>query len=137
MKITGSEVIDVLERAVDLEWFRYARADVDGTTTTAPITVWRFNTSGVGAERAGRVIRVLCSVLDEFSGNVPWSLEFSGRNWVLVPAQVHQLESSGNFRTDGEVLNHLRTQDPTLGRRAHEDLAAIALELARRLQLEK
>lgn len=137
MKPTGREVIDVLEKAVGLEWFRYARAEVDCTTTTAPITVWRFNSTQIGAERADGAVRALRSVLDEFSGNVSWSLEPSGKNWVLVPAQVQQLESGGNFRTDGEVLKHLRAQDPSLGRRAHEDLAAIAAELARRLHIRE
>lgn len=135
MKPTGREVIDVLEKAVGLEWFRYARADSDSTTTTAPITVWRFKSSGIDAERADGVVRALRSVLDEFSGNVPWSLKLSGHNWVLLPTQVQHVEDAGNFRTDGEILDHLRAHHPALGRRAHEDLAAIAAEIARRLQV--
>src|SRR5687768_11800911 len=104
MRPTGGEVIDVLEKAADLEWFRYTCAEADRDATTAPITVWRFNSTGTDAETPDRVIRALRSVLDEFSGNVPWSLKFTGRNWVLRPTQVQQLEDAGNFRTDGEVL---------------------------------
>jgi hypothetical protein len=135
MKPTGREVIDILEKVVRLEWFRYARAEVDCATTTAPITVWRFSSTDTSEGRADRVVRALRSVLDGFSGNVPWSLKLSGSNWVLLPTQVQQLEDGGNFRTDGEILEHLRTKEPALGRRAHEDLAAIAAELARLLQV--
>lgn len=132
MRATGREVIDVLENVIDLDWFRYAPAETGGATAYAPITVWRFQFQDTAS--ANHVIQALRSVLDGFSGNVPWSLKVSGRNWVLLPKQVQELEDSGRFRTDGELLDYLRAEDPDLGRRAHEDLAAIADGLARLLR---
>lgn len=135
MRATGREVIDVLEKVIDLDWFRYARAETDGVTTPAPITVWRFKSADTADELADRVVEALRSVLDGFSGNVHWTLRFSGRNWALVPTSVQELEDSGRFRTDGELLDHFRRDDPGLGRKAHEDLAAIADGLARQLRI--
>ena len=131
---TGREVIDVLESVTDLDWFRYARADADGVTTYAPITVWRFKSPDTPP--ANRLIRSLRVVLDGFSGKVLWSLKFSGRNWMLLPKQAQELEDSGRFRTDCELLDHLRAEAPDLGPKALEDLVAIADGLARQLQIQ-
>ena len=65
------------------------------------------------------------------------SLNRSGRNWVLQPTQVQQLEDAGTFRTDGELLDSLRRQDPKLGPQAQEDMRAIARELAHQLQVRE
>jgi hypothetical protein len=137
MRATGREVIEVLEKITDLEWFQYARTEPDGTATHVPITVWRFKSVDTAVEPGERVILALRSVLSGFLGNVPWSLKLSERNWVLLPTQVKELEDSGQFRTDGELLDHLRREDPGLGRKAHEDLAAIADDLARQLGIRK
>lgn len=135
MRATGREVIDVLEEVIDLDWFRYARAEADSATTHAPITVWRFKSTDAADELPNRVVAALRSVLNGFSGNVPWTLTFSERNWVLLPIEVQELEDSGRFRTDGELLDHLRRESPGLGRKAHEDLVAIAEALARQLRI--
>ncbi|MCB4363293.1 hypothetical protein KIH07_06070 [Hydrogenophaga taeniospiralis] len=135
MKATGREVIDVIEKVIDLEWFRYGRAEADGVTTHVPITVWRFKSAGAADEVANRIINALRFVLNAFSGNVHWTLRFSERNWVLLPTQVQELENSGRFRTDGDLMDHLYREDPSLGRKAHEDLAAIADGLARQLRI--
>jgi hypothetical protein len=137
MNPTGREIIDVLEKVVDLEWFRYTRAEgIDPTSLSVPITVWRFNSTPV-AEKVDHVVCALRSVLAGFSGNVQWSFKLSGRNWVLQPMQVQQLEDAGIFRTHGDLLDSLRSQDPKLGHQAHEDLRAIAGELARQLQVRE
>lgn len=131
MKPTGREVIDVLEKAADLDWFRFAIAETDDVVTHVPVTVWRFGTN----EQAEHVISVLSSVLARFSGNVSWLLKNSGGNWVLLPVRVQELEDSGRFRTDGEILDYLLHADPSFGRKAHEDLAKIAGALAKHLSV--
>jgi hypothetical protein len=133
MSATGREVIDVIEKVVDLEWFRYARAETDGATTSVPVTVWRFKSAETADEMANRVVHALRSVLSGLRGNVSWSLKFSGRNWVLLPTQVQELEDSGRFRTDGELMDYLRREFPDLSRQAYEDLAAISHGLAGQL----
>jgi hypothetical protein len=133
MRTTGREIIDVLEKVADLDWFRYTRIGSDGTTTHAPITVWRFTTTDTDNEAAEQIVSALRSVLDGFSGHMSWSLKFTGRNWVLLPTHVQDLEDSGRFRTDGELLDHLLREDPGLATRAAEDLGVIAHELARSL----
>jgi hypothetical protein len=137
MSPTGREIIDVLEKVVDLEWFRYTRAEgIDPASMSVPITVWRFN-STVGAEKVDQVVDTLRSVLAGFSGNVQWSLNYSGRNWVLQPTQVQQLEDAATFKTHGDLLDSLRSQDPKLGPQAHEDLRVIAGKLAHQLQVRE
>jgi hypothetical protein len=135
MKATGREVVDVIETIVQLDWFRYVRVDSDHTPVSVPVTVWRFKSADAADQPGNRVIQALRFVLDGLSSSVPWSLTFSGRNWVLSPRQVQELEDSGRFKTDGELLQHLRTEFPELGQRASDDLVKIANGLARQLQI--
>lgn len=131
----GREIIDVLARAADLDWFRYPRTESEESAIYAPVTVWRFTSTHTSNEQSEHVISALRAVLDSFSGNVSWSLTLSGRNWVLLPTRVKELEDSRQFRTDGELLDYLLREEPGLGPKAHEDLAAIADALAKRLSI--
>lgn len=137
MRATGREVIDVIERTVDLDWFRYTRAPQDDVAAPAPITAWRFRSTSGTDEPSERVVEALSAVLDRFSGNTHWTLRFSGRNWVLLPTQVQELEDSGRFRTDGDILNYLQQQNPGFGLKAHEDLVVIADRLTRQINRGK
>ncbi|WP_147305225.1 hypothetical protein [Alkalilimnicola ehrlichii] len=133
MKPTGRELIDVLEKAAVLEWFRYPRSSLDEGSVTPPVVVWRFDSTKTSVEQIQHVIATIQSVLAAFVGNVAWSLKNTGRNWVLLPTRVRELEESGQFRTDGEVLDYLRQEDPFFGKEAHHDLVEIAGAVANRL----
>jgi len=131
MSATGREVVDILEKAGALEWFRYTKV-IDNTQI--PVTVWRFKSSDTFDEAEQLIIRALRQALDHLSGNTSWSLVFSGRNWVLAPKVLRDLEDSGQFRTDGEVIEYLRRTNPSLGQTASSDLVAIAIDFERCLQ---
>jgi hypothetical protein len=62
--------------------------------------------------------------------NIEWSLKYTGRNWVLAPIKVIQLEESGRFRTDGEVNRHIAQEEPDFFTKAHVDLVEIANAVA-------
>lgn len=133
MKNPGKEVIDVIEKITSLDWFRCTGFGFDEVSANTIVVVWRFKSIDPN-ELTERIICSLRLVLQQFAGNLSWSLKFTGRNWVLRPTEVQELEDSERFRTDGELLAHLRSKHPDLGRRACEDLAAIAEELARQLE---
>lgn len=135
MKSAGREIIDVLEKAVEVDWFRCAGFGFDEVASNTVFVVWRFKIADGADELANRVVQALRSVLGGFSGNMSWMLKQSGRNWVLLPTRLQELEESGRFGTDGELLDHLRREEPSFGRKAHEDLSAIADGLAHQLRV--
>lgn len=131
MSATGREVIDVLESHGELEWFRYTRI---AAASHIPVTVWRFKSSDTSNEAEQHVITSLRETLAHFHGGTNWALFFSGRNWVLAPRQLRDLEESGQFRTDSDVIEHLLKANPSLSQIASQDLVAIAIDFARRLR---
>jgi hypothetical protein len=94
MKPTGRELIDVLERIAALEWYRYSKYD----SATSAAVVWRFDSNQANSEQVLQVIEVIRSALDAVA-NIEWSLKYTGRNWVLAPSKVIQLEESGLMLT--------------------------------------
>lgn len=125
MKPTGRELIDVLERIASLEWYRYSKYD----SATSAGVVWRFDSNRTNSEQAIQIIEAIQSALDAVA-NIEWSLKYTGRNWVLAPIKVIQLEESGRFRTDGEVNNHIAQEEPDFFIKAHVDLVEIAKAVA-------
>lgn len=131
MTSTGRELIDVLERVSTVEWFRYTNIDPD-SDASIPVVVWRFGDATSGDD-VKKIVTLLFSVISRSSPDVEWTLSQCGQNWVLAPSQVHSLEQSGVFRTDGEVMEFLAKREPGLASRAHNSLLRIAKELEKNL----
>jgi hypothetical protein len=125
MKPTGRELIDVLERIAALEWYRYPKYD----SATSASVVWRFDSNQTKSEQIVQIIEEIRSALNVVVNN-EWSLKYTGRNWVLAPVKVVQLEESGRFRTDGEVNSHIAQEEPDFFTKAHVDLVEIASAVA-------
>lgn len=134
MEITGREVIDVIEKISSLDWFRYPNVDyLEERLKIPPVVVWRFDPSNVNYESAKRVTAIVKDVINRYRGNVDWSFKAVEKNWVLMPTRIQELEESGQYRTDGEILMHLAKVDPIFGKDAYSDLLVIASEISRRL----
>jgi hypothetical protein len=135
MTVSGREVIDVLEKFVQLEWYRFTRVG-HGGMNTIPITVWRFANPPevMGHEE---VIQLLREGLVEVATNIPWTIKLSGRNWVLLPTCVHELENSGLFRTDGEIHDFLGANEPGLFEEACKDFAELSQVFFQKLDAKK
>ena len=140
---TGSEFIDVLEKFSTLEWYRLSTRK--GFEVDCPINVWRFDFKKTDPEWADQIIFTLHAVLKDFSGNVDWTLEkpeFSvegrpGRNWVLSPTRLKEMDYSGKFSSFVEARSQLYQDDPSLGPQAYEDLDKISKEFYKRLSTLK
>ena len=87
--------------------------------------VWRFDFTRMADEQADQIIATIQSILGEKKRH-RWSLRFIGRNWVLSPLRVMQLEDSGRFRTDKEVNNYIAQEDADFFKMAHVDLVEIS-----------
>lgn len=125
MKTTGRELIDALEQVSVLEWYRYSRYEQCVSIPTSATVAWRFDSNRTSNERAAKVVEVIQSVINTAAG-IEWCLNYTGRNWVLAPAKVIQLEETGRFGNDGEVNKHIAQHDPMFFTRAHNDLLRIS-----------
>lgn len=128
--MTGREIIDVLERFFVLEWFRNAVSKVIEEYNYPPIIVWRYAAESMKSEDIKRAEEMVMTAVKTFQGNVAWVLYFSGKNWVLLPKQVKELEDSGSYRSDSEIITELGESDPDFGVSANNDLPVLAEYIA-------
>jgi len=124
--MTGREITDVLERFFVLEWFRNAVSKVIEQYNYPPVIVWRYDAEAMKPEDIKRAENMIITAVKTFQGNVSWVLYFSGRNWVLLPKRVKDLEDSGAFLSDTEIITELGASDPSFGVEANNDLPALA-----------
>ena len=124
--MTGREIIDVLERFSKLSWFRYSASNDPIQLKYPPVNVWRYDTDLMVNEDIKLVENMICDAVSSFQGNVIWVVFFSGRNWVLVPKRVKDLEDDGKYSVDTELLTILARDDPDFGLKANDDLPVLA-----------
>lgn len=133
MKTTGAELIDILERIAVLEWYGYSRYERGGKKPTSAGVVWRFDSNRTNNEQVIQIIEMIRSALID-AANIEWGLKYTGRNWVLAPTKIFQLEESGEFKNDGEVDSYIVKNDPDFFTKAHEDLIKISNAVAVRIR---
>ncbi len=126
----------MIEKYASLDWYRYPKVISDERLRIPPVVVWRFDPNRSNDELIRRIITVIRDVINSHQGNVSWAFEIMGKNWVVSPSRIQELEDSGQYRTDGEALLHLANPDPKFGMDAHAELLAIANEISRRLKIE-
>ncbi|WP_181773160.1 hypothetical protein [Amycolatopsis pittospori] len=80
-----------------------------------PLVVWRY------VEPDERVKSKLRSCVEEFSGNVKWSMNLNGVNWTLMPV-VLQDEFDNADPTYVDVVADLAHADQEFCKLANEDL---------------
>jgi len=124
--MTGREIIDVLERFSVLAWFRYGTLKNVDQNKYPPIIIWRYDVNAMKSEDIKLAEDMITIAAETFRGNVSWVLYFSGRNWVLLPKRVKDMEDSGEYRNDTEILTMLGENEPSFGLKANEDLAELA-----------
>ena len=124
--MTGREIIDVLERFLVLAWFRYGAVKSSDQNQYPPIVIWRYDTDVMVADDIRLAENAITTAVESFLGNVNWVLYFSGRNWVLVPKRFKDMEDTGEYRSDTEILTMLAEDDPNFGLKANSDLPALA-----------
>lgn len=124
--MTGREVIDVLESFFVLEWFRSAVSKSTRDYNYPPVIVWRYAAHSMRQEDITKAEEKVVTAVKAFQGDVDWVVYFSGKNWVLLPARVKELEDSGLYLSDSEIVAELGEMDPEFGVRANNDLPLLA-----------
>jgi len=119
-----------------LEWGRFPDALTDLPRGHVPSLLWRFDLSPANREQADHAIDTLRSVLDDFEGQVSWTLTHTGKNWFLCPTRRYEMISSGKFNTTRAAFEYYYHEEPDLGVKAGEDLMRITGEFAKRLGIE-
>lgn len=119
--ITGFEIIDVLKTWGELEWVRCKAADgKDERLSRPPFSVWRYK------QRHPELESSIVKAVESFQGNVEWEIKFTGKNWVIAPQRLHEIQEVRGYRTDGEALRALAKEDPEFGKQANYDVPALA-----------
>ncbi|QDD65619.1 hypothetical protein EJD96_16365 [Herbaspirillum seropedicae] len=125
MKISGREIIDVLEKYSVLDWYRYPNYVEDSAARRSATVVWRFDAQRTNSERITLIESAIRSALSS-AVNVEWDLRYNGRNWILAPEVFVQLELTGKFKKESEVCEKIIRDFPSFFSLAFDDLPLIA-----------
>ncbi|WP_259779842.1 hypothetical protein [Aestuariispira ectoiniformans] len=124
--MTGREVIDVLQRYYSLSWYRCRNLSDSSQAKYPPVIVWRYNADEMESDELFLAEKAVQKAVFSYTGEVDWVLYFTGRNWVLVPKEVKEIEDSGEYRVDMEILIALGEKDPGFGVKENQDLVQLA-----------
>jgi hypothetical protein len=124
MTSPATRFIALLQTHVELAWFRIAGPLGDGQPPVPPLVVWRYQRPQPALEGAIR------KVVSNFQGRVSWLYEQQGRNWVLIPSRVAQVQQDRALPTDAAAIRVLSHEDPQFCSSAQSDLADLADEVA-------
>ncbi|HER20488.1 MAG TPA: hypothetical protein ENO14_05540 [Chromatiales bacterium] len=125
MKVTGSEVLDVVSAAGELAWARCQAIEDDLAMTRPPLMMWRFK------QVDRRVEETIAAAIASFRGTTEWTFYFTGKNWVLLPSVVKAaLDRSSHAMQE---LERLARERPEVGIAANSDLPSLAEHIRRAL----
>ncbi len=113
-----------LQESADVEWYRFAETANDSGVAQPPLVVWRYKEPIEPA--------VLDSIRRSIRAEnrlVTWYFDKPGRNWVLVPERVTEIQMDRNLATDTNAIAILAAEDPEFCEQAASDFNAIAAEV--------
>lgn len=124
---TGREIIDILEKISELEWYRYKTLNDPKQHIYPPIIVWRFKESS----KIEDLKNAIKKAVDCFQGNVEWVFKTTSKNFVLIPSMIEEMTNSGKYRTDTQIVSFLAENDPEYGKLANSDVPNLAKHIER------
>jgi hypothetical protein len=116
--------VALLAQSGELEWYRYLGGATEDGRGIPPLVVWRF------AQRDQRFEQKLLRAVGSFHGAVAWSCERPGRNWVLTPTRVLELQQDLSLASDTAALTEISRVDPKFSLVALRDLRALTDHVA-------
>jgi hypothetical protein len=119
----SARFIQALQQAAELEWYRYTDKATGRLQFVPPLLVWRYR------KDEPRLDEALQTTVDSFRGRVKWLFELQGRNWVLAPDRLIQLQQERRLPTDSVAVRTLAEEDPSFSEAALMDLDEITNRL--------
>ena len=117
------QLIDSLQSRGDLAWYRYAGGFSDDGRATAPVVIWRF-----AGQTPGGLEESLSKITSSESRLVRWNFGFHGRNWVLLPSRVLEIQKNRDLPTDMAAVGALAEEDQSFCVASVHDFEAIVGE---------
>lgn len=127
------EIINVLEKYFDLEWYRYSVFDPEKECLFPPVVVWRYKEKG--QDENGCIKGFILRCLHDFCGDVDWVLYAHGQNWVLLPKKIKELEDSGKYLGNDDLFYAVLEKDPVFLEKSCADFLKLATCLEEQFQL--
>jgi hypothetical protein len=126
----GRNIIDVLELFGEIDWYRYRPIINKNQDLKNPhLSVWRYK------EKKPAIEDAIVNAVNSFQGEVEWVIEFSGRNWSIIPKVVNKfIQEHNEFRTDSEAMAAFADKSPEVGEMANKDLPDLAEHIKKFVQ---
>jgi hypothetical protein len=117
-------ILEVLCDLADVEWARAGPAqDWPDQLSQPPLVVWRYKAPDERLEEA------IKRAVESFRGEVEWEIYLGGRNWVIAPRRLRQVQVEGGYRVDTEAMAALAHDDPGFCEKANRDVPLLALQI--------
>jgi hypothetical protein len=110
--ITGREVIDALQSRLKLEWFGFRPTKSSKQKAYPPKVIWRYDKESMSVSQIQEAEKAIEVAVNEYIGEIEWTIYFTGRNWVLLPQKTYDMCQTGKYRRDLDVESKLATEDP-------------------------
>jgi hypothetical protein len=124
MVTEGKEFFQYLSGLGALEWGRLADGRSHSERLAPPLLVWRFVDPG-----PADFDKPIESVVHSPTRLIAWRFCKPGRNWVLTPQRVWDVQTSRSLGTDSMAISAIAEEDPSFCATALDDLGQIVAEL--------
>jgi hypothetical protein len=131
--ISGREIIDVLEKIGELDWYKYKSISEDEQLIYPPVIIWRFKKD----TELDIFPELITKAVEGFQGKVNWLVEYNGKNWVLLPDLIKEMGQSGKFKVDSQITMAIAEDDPDYGVLANNDVPLLANHIYRKFKEAK
>lgn len=122
--MSSPRIISILERCGKVEWARIVAGPTREGRPSPPLIVWRWQIQA--GEKRDAEFR---NAVESFRGRIDWILDHSGRNWVLIPRRLSQMLSTGDWRTDSELVLYISENESTFAQESMDDLVDMMVYL--------
>ena len=109
-----------------VEWYRFVETTNDAGLPQPPLVVWRYSEPIEPA-----VLNTIRRSVEAEERLVKWYFDKPGRNWVLTPERVPEVQRDRRRATDTKAIAILTTEDPSFCALAVTDFNTISLEVQR------
>jgi hypothetical protein len=105
MTMPGDQFVKMLQRRTAMEWYRFSGGTGDNGRFVPPLIVWRYK------EPVPELEERLSGTIEKYHGRVDWFFGRPGRNWVLAPRRVLDVQRERSLPTDRAAIKLLMAED--------------------------
>jgi hypothetical protein len=80
---------------------------------------------------------LVTEAINDFHGRVNWIVEYSGKNWILLPDLVSKMGQSGEYKVDSQIIVSLAEENPEYGVMGNNDVPQLAENIYKKFKEAK